>query len=429
MLELLQYENKKCSRILMFFLFLVGFSIPFSFAFNSISIGLLFIISFFWFKKSNFYSFFKHPKSIIVIFILFYLLQIIGVLYSENFDIALSNTIKSIVLIIIPITFINISKTLDIKKVTISIYGLIFGVFLMLFSAHINILYKIILEDLPISSFITFFTRVEFVKEAFVEIHPPYFGILVVFILFPVSKIRLLKNKIGNDILIYFLVLYLIFSLYGISSFMSFILLTFFILYKLVYLVKNGIKINAFILITTACTILILVSFFYNKPISDFGGGSLINRINWMLVKGKGDTSRPHNWNSVIDVIQGNLIVGIGSDGGIQQLQIRRDQKSESFINKHNAHNQYLEIFLRHGLLGFFIYMYLLFSLIKKSLRFKNENFKWFLLVFLISSITESYLQRQIGITFFTFYAVLYITFYNFETNNFSITNEKSFGT
>ena len=96
-------------------------------------------------------------------------------------------------------------------------------------------------------------------------------------------------------------------------------------------------------------------------------------------------------------VVKDNVFFGAGTDGGLLQLQRNRDIKSESFVNQHNAHNQYLEILLRHGLLGFFCYFGLLF--------------------YLISSITESYLQRQIGVTFFTFYAIIYLCVYKVSKN------------
>lgn len=413
-------ENKsitKISLLLNSLLFLVGFSIPFSFAFNSIIIFLFFIVSFYWFDKSKYLSFGKKSYKVLSLFILLFIIQIFGICYSENYNLAIVNVSKSVVFLILPLAFINISHLIDSRKLKISLYGLMVGVLLMLISAHVNIFYKILSENLPFVTILTHFTRTEFVQEALVEIHPPYFAILIVVILAPLSDLEIIKNKVFNKIFKYFLFIYLLFSLYGISSFMSLLLVLLFLFFYIIYMLKKkkGI-ITIFIIIILASS-----TFFFsttlNKSVSDFGRGSLINRIDWMFLKGKGDTSRPHNWKSVLLVVKDNVFFGAGTDGGLLQLQRNRDIKSESFVNQHNAHNQYLEILLRHGLLGFFCYFGLLFYLIKSAYYSKDKNFRWFVLVFLISSITESYLQRQIGVTFFTFYAIIYLCVYKVSKN------------
>jgi O-antigen ligase len=415
MLKFISKKEHLDLYILGFLFFLVGFSIPFSYIFNSISIGLLFVYSFYWFEKEIFLEFLKKKNISLSLFVIVFLLQLVGVLYSKNINTAFLNIEKSLVFLLIPLTFVNIHKYLTRKLVNLSLYGLISGVFLMLLSAHANILYKILSEKLSLESLLTYFTRVEFVKEAFVEIHPPYFGLLVVFILVPVTRLKLLKNVTLNKFLIYLLICYLIFSLYGISSFMSLSISLLFLLFSFISLLRRR-KWRVIIILTTLLiSLLLLIMPLFNKKVSDFGGGSMINRINWMFVKGKGDTSRPENWKSVLKVVKNNFLFGIGSDGGISQLQKYRYKYSEAFIYRHNAHNQYLEFLLRYGIVGLCLYLYILFLLVKKSILSEDKNFKWFLLVFILSSITESYLQRQIGITFFIFYAVLYSTFYNFE--------------
>lgn len=206
--------------------------------------------------------------------------------------------------------------------------------------------------------------------------------------------------------------MYLLFLLYGISSFMSLLLVLVFLFFYIIYMLKSKKGIITIFIITILAFSTVYFSNILNKSVSDFGGGSFINRIDWMFLKGKGDTSRPHNWKSVLLVVKDNIYFGAGTDGGLLQLQKNRDINSESFVNQHNAHNQYLEILLRHGLLGFFCYFALLFYLVKRAYYSKDKNFRWFVVVFLISSITESYLQRQIGVTFFTFYAIIFLCVY-----------------
>lgn len=421
---------KKQKIFLSALLFVIGFSIPFSFALNSVAIGLFFLFSFLWFSNKKYATFIKKPNYALLLFLLLYLIQVAGVFYSYNQKIAFSEVSKSIVFLLLPIAFINISSALEYKKIRLAMYGLILGVFLLLISAHISIINKIISEDLPFTSLITHFTRVEFVKEAIIEIHPPYFGLLIVFIFAPLTETRFLKAKMLNKIIIYCLILYLIFSLYQISSLMSLVMLLVFLFIYIIHIVtKKQWKTLLTLTILMITILLALKKTVFEKKVNEFGGGSLVNRIDWMFFKGKGDTSRPHNWKSVVAVAKNNLIFGVGTDGGINQLQKQRNSNTESFIEKHNAHNQYLEVLLRHGIAGVFIYTALLVVLVKKALLSKDRSFKWFLLVFIISSTSESYLQRQIGITFFAFFATLFGTFYKFDNANSMKKYEKSTNT
>jgi len=408
-------------------LFITGLSIPFSYAFNSISIGILFVYSFIWFKERDYTSIFKNFFSLPLLFIIFYIIQIIGIIYSDNFDKGISNVEKSVVFLLMPITFINLSKIIDYQKVKISIYGLTIGVVVILLSAYINILIKVFTMNAGFESLITHFVRVQFVREALVQIHPPYFGLLVVFLMVPSMYINFSKKKIVNSICRNVIILFFLISIYSIASFMSFLLSIILIIVYVVLLFKKN-KIKSFLVFFSIFILILIVLSNLDYKKYKFNGESLSNRIEWSFLKDKGDTSRPENWKSVLLVVKNNLFIGIGSDGGINQLQKYRSKKSESYINRHNAHNQYLEVLLRYGIIGLSVYLLIVFQLIKNAMKSENKIFIWFVFVFMVSSLTESYLQRQIGLTFFLFYALLFNTYYTFNLNK-NNNNEKSIGT
>lgn len=401
--------NKNREYVLNVLIFITGFSIPFSYAFNSICIGCLFVFSFcitegFDFKKLNF-----KERLVPFIFIAFFSIQVIGIFYSYNFDKAFSNVIKALALVLLPIAFINISNK---AKINLSLYGLLSGVLLIITSAYGNIFFKIFSENLSVNSLFTQFVRVEFVKEAIVEIHPPYLGLLIVFIIMPVYQLRLFKNSIARN----FLLIYLMFSLYSISSFMSIVMLGILIIaYFVISILNKNFKPVFLIFAIIGCCFIFVKKMDYSNSIKNFKGGSLFKRIEWSFIKGKWDTSRPENWESVISVSKKNLFLGVGSDGGLHELNQYRNPRSESFINKHNAHNQYLEILLRYGILGLIMYLVLIIVLIFKAIKSKDERFIWFVVVFSLSCIVESYLQRQIGLTFFVFYALIFDKLYSLD--------------
>lgn len=396
---------------------MIGFSIPFSRAFNSICIGLLFLYSFIWFKKNSFISLFESRFNLYLLFLIYFIIQILGVFYSDDVNGGFNYLKKNIVFLILPIAFINVSKILDYTKVKLSIYGLVASVTIILLSIHVNVLSKILSSGLGLETLFTEFVRVDFVQRGLVEIHPPYFGLLVVFSIVAVLALKLFKNQISTNVIRYSLAAYFIFSLYGISSFMAVVLLGVLFLFYTFILFKRK-KLKTLFLIYTLLLLSIFTIFSFlnlnEKNLDKFSGNTLIGRVVWSFYKGKGDTSRPENWKSVFMVVKDNLWFGIGSDGGVNYLQKYRSQKSESFKNKYNAHNQYLETLLRHGMLGLIVFLWIIYRLAFNAKRSNSIIFTCFVIIFVISSMTESYLVRQIGLTFFTFFALLFNAHYSF---------------
>jgi len=415
-----QSRNSELGFIILFFI--TGFSIPFSYAFNSICFGVLFLCSFVKFKKETYISLFNKKHLVPLLFIVFFIIQVVGMLYAYNFSRAFSNVTKNIVLLILPITFINLSESIDIQKIKSSLYGLIVGITVIIASSYLNILKTILSGEHGLGSLVTYFVRKEFVKEAIIEIHPPYLALLVIFAIVPIWKQKFPKNKKSR----YLLLFCFLFALYSISSFMSFIILAILFVFYFVSLFKKQKRKHILIIssIIAFCVVL-LNNINYEESIKDFRGGSLFKRIEWSFLKGKLDTSRPENWRSVLSVSKNNILIGIGSDGGMHELQKYRNERSESYINKHNAHNQYLEVLLRFGIIGLTVYLFLIYLLIITALKSKDKTFGWFLIVFIVSCLVESYLQRQIGLTFFVFYALMFNTFYKFEFSK-TTHNEKS---
>jgi len=399
-------QNKTLEFGLDFILFIVAFSIPFSSAFNSISIAVLFLYSFLWMlKKDPFYL--NKNKRYIFLFLLFFGIQLVGITYSNNTFIAVKTVSKNLPFLFFPILFINLSNNINKKQIQIAIYGLLTGIILILFTAHYSILSKIINENLSIKTLFNHFIREKFIENSIVTIHTPYFGLLTIFALIASYKLNFIANKKANQIFKLFLILYLIFSIYEISAFMSQLLLVVFFIVRIFDYIKRRKMKNLFLIFILLTMTLGLIYGLRGSSKNIKGAETIFNRFEMIIHNG--DNTRMENWKSVISVIQKNIAFGVGSDGGLNQLQNYRDKKSEPYINAHNAHNQYLEILLRYGLVGFVIFLVLIFKLFEQAYISKNYHFIWFMILFLIASISESLLQRQIGIVFFTFYSGLFL--------------------
>lgn len=392
--------------------FFVGFSLPFSLAFNSICLILFIAFSFFYFDKKNIKELINF-KEIYFYFIIFYLIQILSYFYSANKNIALENLSRNVLFFILPITFLNIKHKLNNRSFKYLFTGLILSIILSILKV-----YSSLILTLP------FFQIKDFLRERFVEkgiynIHVPYFSMLILLVLIFTVKSNFLKNKKYNKIIKLILFFLLLISLFFLSGLMSFLILIFYI-YSFFF--KSKIKKTKKIAITFFFLLISISSLYLIKNLDkaerEKGAENLIFRIYSLANSKNNSTVRFQNWKSVVEVISENIFLGIGVDGGINKLLEHREPLNEPFVNKHNAHNVYLETLLRYGIIGFLPFSIILLLLIKKAFLTKNYFFIWFLIVFLISSLTESFLQRQIGIVTFCFFSLFFYT-----KNNLSLTS------
>lgn len=404
------FHQNKTQLLLEVVLFLVAFSIPISFAFNSIVMAVLFLFSFVFFNRKEFIKSIT-KKEVYVYYLLFFLIQVLSLLYTTEFDRALQKVQQNSVFLILPIAFINLKDQIDTRKYKAAYFGLLAIVFSTLLLSLLNLFYKALTFDVAFS---------EFFREKFVEagllylIHVPYLSMLIVFLIIATVKFSFLTKKQLDLTIKTVAILILITALFFLSGMMSLVILMLFLsVYFLTTKLSNRIKISVTLVV-------IVVSGFTFNSIKNYkkidrirGSEHAMYRIQKLL--NSKDTVRNVNWKSVAKVISVNPLLGVSADGGMELLQKERPILSEPYINRHNAHNDILEILLRYGILGLLIYLLLMFKLFKNAWQKKSAVFKWFLIVFVLSGITESYLQRQIGLTFFVFFSLLLYS-YNLKT-------------
>jgi O-antigen ligase len=206
----------------------------------------------------------------------------------------------------------------------------------------------------------------------------------------------------------------LISSLFLISGLMPIVI--FFLFFAYFFYIINLSKIKKTIFSILAFLV-VISSLFHIKNLNQLervrSSESFIYKVQYFI--NSGDLVGKQNLERVIKVISSNLFIGLGADGGLELLQKEREILTESFVNKRNAHNNILEILLRYGIIGLSIYLIIIFNLIQKARYTDNYFLSWFLIVFIISGITESYLQRQISLVFFVFLSLL-LYIYKYET-------------
>jgi O-antigen ligase len=77
---------------------------------------------------------------------------------------------------------------------------------------------------------------------------------------------------------------------------------------------------------------------------------------------------------------------------------------------EYDTHNQYMETFLKLGLLGVGYLLFYVIAHLRQSIKKNHLLYAAFLLLFIIFSCTETTLQTNKGIFFFAFFNCLFLT-------------------
>jgi len=102
---------------------------------------------------------------------------------------------------------------------------------------------------------------------------------------------------------------------------------------------------------------------------------------------------------------------GIGASQALIDDCLRETSKRpELYLGSYrfNAHNQYFQLALYGGLVSLLAFLYQFYFLGKLALKKKDIIFFCFLFISLISFTTESMLERNQGVVFYSFFAALF---------------------
>tara|TARA_Y100000385_G_scaffold261526_1_gene292336 strand:- start:401 stop:1663 length:1263 start_codon:yes stop_codon:yes gene_type:complete len=266
--------------------------------------------------------------------------------------------------------------------------------------------------------------------------HPSYFamylnfaiGLLLLNNISPFLKIKINRNK--SYLLIVFLTIFVV-LLSSRTGWITNILIQF--IFLIFYFKNKAFKTNIFIYI-----IVVIVSYvsIYNIPNLKRRAGELTSKVKLSLSnpitenqsnipkiikKTSSTNSRKIAWELSIDLIKNKFLFGYGTGLGQKELNKKFFENGYKILkNKSlNCHNQFLQFQLDHGLIGsicllFFTFIMLIFSLVEK-----DYLYALFLTIIILNFMTESMLETQSGVVFFSFFNTLF--FHNFIDKKFNL--------
>lgn len=121
-------------------------------------------------------------------------------------------------------------------------------------------------------------------------------------------------------------------------------------------------------------------------------------------------------WKTGIKIIKQNWLFGVGT-GDVQMAfdqQYMQDNSSLTEKNRLRAHNTYLTNWISFGIIGFLIFLWIIYSFLRLHIQSRSYLPIMFMLVACSTFLIEDTLETQMGVTFFAFFYGL-----------FSVTNKK----
>ena len=385
-------------------LMLVLYSFLVSYAINSISIYLLFVFFLLDYKSaiSNKIKTIKSNK-LVLIYVLFFVFQFFGVLYSNNISFGLRRVSVMLPILIIPavlfsekLNYVKFTKTLSLLKYWIAlvfIYHIIFHIFIDLRPLSNFVLY-VLNDKLGISQFYVMF-------------------ILLIPMLNCMSEIQA-KNQISLNIVFLFLFLFFIILL---ANKTSFLVLFSVILIKSIFLFKN--KIGEYRIFLTGFLFAVIIGLAFIPQIkkridvvlrtTDFDINTIITKNSVTFTNNTFEHRLLISYLS-LDETKKHFPVGVGT-GDFQDVLYEKYKKinfKRAILGKFNNHNQYLSEFLKTGVFGGVTFLLLIFMLLKSS-SIKDHYHVYIIVCFAFVNLFESYLYRQHGVVIFSFIIPLFL--------------------
>lgn len=149
--------------------------------------------------------------------------------------------------------------------------------------------------------------------------------------------------------------------------------------------------------------------------------GGLLNRIysvrhqilNNENPNGHSLLQRIEYWKASLVAIKKANLIGYGT-GSNQKILNKIYEETNSPLNQENrhcSHNQYLSYMISHGIIGFILFIYLLFTVLKDSLLRKNLIGFLAILTLITSFMFEDTLETQVGVSIFGLFIALSLAY------------------
>lgn len=383
---------------------LLAISIPFKPGFNSVLCGLLLVYWILFMKKK--FTVIRIGR-IVLISTLFWI-ALVGLLNTENFGEAWFRIQQKLLLLVIPL--VVGTATLRWQNDFQIIFGSLLAIIgIVCLAALTKAFYTLIIFD----SAVFFFG--DGLASA-IKLYPYIFSLLCLILIILLAEIAHTKNFLQRNsrtinliigLIMFFSIFIILLSVKQIIS--AWIVLSVILTFR-IFTVRQALP------ILTGGTILVVLAIVFVPALQQ--KWQEVVTFNEETIPLDQDASLGRDWNGIairkaiwncsIDVVKDNLWLGVGTgdaQDALQQAYHTRQFYFASRYNRFNAHNQYLQVLVAHGLTGFLCWVISIAGL----LYYHKTN--WCTLAILgcllVSMLTESIFETNKGILLMAFIFVV----------------------
>ena len=328
-----------------------------------------------------------------------YFILFLSVLFSEDKTRGLKKMETTLSLLAFPIIFYILLGKSMVDFIKVKLFFLkTYYISCLIFTSISFYLFEIYENSKYLTKDSNFF-RIAILDNQYIGEHPIYVSIFIaIAIIFGFSFFDKARKISSTNILIALAQCYLILLLLMLMS--KGVILSLFMVF-IIKLLKQKIvtKIHVFSLI------LILTTFFVFIPSKNNRFKEIIDINSYRKLDENNSTSiRFINYKCGLKSLIKSPIFGYGIGDVQEQMDLCYQEENINFPKKrYNTHNQYLFIWLSSGIIGFLIFIGILFYFFKKSIQYKDEMMFSLLVLYSFTFLFENVLSRQSGVIFFCF--------------------------
>ncbi|MCC7231738.1 MAG: O-antigen ligase family protein [Bacteroidia bacterium] len=368
--------------------------------------GALFIL---WVIDRNLLRKIKRIFSdrMLLLFSAFYLVHIVGMLYTPNYEYGLRDLQTKLPFLLFPIILpsFKLNKETWYRLLKVFIAGVLFASVICLARAA-----GLYYQDGQAMHF-------NYVNLSFF-LHPTYFSMYINLSVLILVRMYFSGNTTRQNITAGILIIFLFVVLQLLSARTA--LVVAYLTTVLLFLVSNKPVLRKRRIIITFLTGLIIISATQIYLLNVTNRFIQVEKVMNTELAGRNESGpepaetpnsanlRPHVWKSALEIIRDHPLFGVGT-GDIREVMtsyFQRDQFQYGLSHYLNPHNQYLHTTVILGIVGLAFLCFYLVVPLALSIRKKNGLFAAFIFILILNGLTESILEVQKGVLFASFFMV-----------------------
>ena len=340
----------------------------------------------------------------LLLFVSFYLLYLVGMLWTENASFGWLDLTEKLSILIFPLIAPRLEANLDKEKLSKILIAFVTGCFIATLVCITHACYM----------WFNYSENYFYYAKLSVFFHPTYLSmyiLLAIVVLFWEYFIKTDINK--RKLIVLLLISWFWFFIILLQSKAGIIIASLvFITFAIILLINH----KKYIQIITVLLILFGGYYFVNKFVITANNSRIYN-AEYNILDKKVDTTTTESsqarilvWEASAKIIEKNILFGVGTGDIKDELDKMYVKMNMTGAHKErlNAHNQYLQSAISLGILGIIsIIAIFLFPFIY-SIKEKKYIYSFFLVIVGLNIFVESMFETQAGVMFYAFFNILF---------------------